>query len=220
MTIDRDGFRRALKKKTEAGGGTIETIMVKAEPFFVCADAGLYRFAPADKIKKTDVAHAIRTALESPVKRVELVSISNPWDDWPPFFNEGVIKTSLNVFLKEGLMQLVPHRMMDVHYRNLQGPIGPTTMSVFQLEGLIKDTTQKALWKSLKKSMEGSIWPDDLWRELYRCIYHTLTCYIGYLLAGLPDKAAQIEPMIDLLPSAIPIGAMRFSRSTHIAVVA
>lgn len=220
MTIDREGFRQTLKKKTGADDGVIETVMAKAEPFFICADAGLYRFAPAEEVRKTEVANAVRTAFGSPVRRVELVSVSNPWDDWPPYFNEGVIKTSLNVFLKNGVMQVTPHMMADTHYGVLRETLGPMAVTAYQLEELIKDATQKALWKSLKKSMEGGIWPDDLWRELYRCIYCTLTCYIGYLLAGLPEMAQRIEPMIDLLPSTIPLGAMRFSRSAQISFVA
>lgn len=234
MAIDRNEFRDTLKRKSGADDGAIDIVMTKVEPFFIYADAGNYRFADADTIRKSDVAHAIRTALGAPVRKIEVVSVSNPWDDWPPYFNENIIRTSLLIFLKRGLMQVLPHKIMDVHYPFLKQHLVGMAMSPYQLEEIIKDATQKALWKSLKKacetsfgpmsglgrgtdsSDEDSIWPDDLWRELYRCIYYSLTCYMGYVLSGLPEKAAEFEPLIDLMPSTIPVGAIRFKQSTYI----
>ncbi|MEA3249560.1 MAG: hypothetical protein U9Q03_04355 [Patescibacteria group bacterium] len=219
-TIDRDSFKQALIELSGAESEAVDTVMDKTEPFFIYADAGLYRFVRAEDVKKSDVARAIRTALGSPVKKVELVSVSDPWDDWPPFFGESTIKSSLHMFLEDGLMQTLPRKMVDVHYPILRQSLGPMAMSVFQLEGLIKDAMQKALWKSLKNGMEDAIWPDDLWRKLYRCINFTLTCYIGYLISGLSGSAANIEPLIDTLPLTIPLGAKKFSRSTLITFVA
>jgi hypothetical protein len=220
MTIDRKGFKETLIQRCGADDAAAETILAKAEPFFIRADAGVYRFAVADEVRKSDVAQAVRTVLDCPVKKVELISVSRPWDDWPPYFNDGVIKDSLRLFLQDGLMESLPRKVMNIHYRQLQQQLGPSPVSAYQLEAIIKDVLQKALWKSLKKSMEGGLWPDDLWRELYRCINTTLTCYCGYVLAGMTDRAEEVGLLMDVLPSTIPAAAMKFSRSTRISFVA
>jgi len=219
--IDRAAFRQSLADQSGADDGTISRIMEKSERFFLNADAGIYRFAEADDVRHAELAKAIGLALGHAVGQIELVSISNPWNDWPPAFNETVIKRSLQIFLEDGLMQLLYYGMRERHFNGLQKLLPHSTISAVALEFLVQDTTQKHLWKSLKKSMrESGLWPDDLWRELYRGLHISLVCYAGYLLAGLPEKAAEIEPLIDLLPSAIPIGAKKFSQNTQIVFVA
>ncbi len=220
MTIDRKGFKDSLIRRCDADEASAEMIMAKMEPFFICADAGLYRFADADQVRKSDVSRAIRMSLDCPVRKIELISVSNPWSDWPTFFNEGIITDSLMLFLRDGLIDVLSRRMMDVHYAYLRRGLGPMAMSAYQLEGIIADVLQKPLWKSLKKSMEGGLWPDDLWRELYRCINTTLTCYCGYVLLGMTERADQVGLLLDLLPQTIPIGAVKYSMSTRLSFVA
>lgn len=219
--IDRMAFGKVLTDQSKADNAIILKIMEKAEPLFLNADAGVYRFAEASAFQGPRLAQAISTALGHPVREVELVSISHPWDDWPPAFNETVIKRALQAFLEDGLMQLLYYTMRERHFKGLQQVLPVGTISALTLEQLVQDATQKHLWKSLKKNMrESGLWPDDLWRELYRGLHLSLVCYAGYLLAGLPDKAAELEPLIDLLPSAIPIGSKKFSQSTMVVFVA
>jgi len=219
--IDRAAFRKKLTDQSGVDSGTLDRIMAKAEPFFQNADAGVYRFAGASAVRKRAIGQAVRLAFGPPIKKIEIVSISSPWQKWPSAFNETVIRRTLLDFLEDGLMQLLYHRMREQHFRGLQKLLPTGDISALALEWLLQDATQRYLWRSLRKSIgDNGLWPDDLWRELYRGIHISLVCYAGYLLAGKPDEAAKLEPLIDLLPSVIPIGAKKFAQGTQIVFVA
>jgi hypothetical protein len=219
--IDRGEFRDKLTLLSRTDQAVIDVIMSKCEPFFIRAEAGEYRFADPRDVKKRIVAEAVRSAAGARVRRIEVMSVSAPWDDWPPAFNDHVIKVSLHAFLNEGLMQKLWCKLEDVHMQTVRKVMIGTTTSMTGLERILQETLQKPLWRSIRASIRNeNLWPDDLWRELYLCIHYCLIFYIGFKVSGMEDDAAKLEPMIDILPEVIPLGAKRFSKSTQVVFAA
>ena len=184
---NRDDLRGFLTEKA-VKGVDVDALMATMEPFFQIAESGVCPLKPAGELDAKSVAKVIATATNTEVTRVEFVSQANPFPK-PGWMTEAVYREAI----KAGIWDSIGTSLEDIFWDIL--------------EAGFRDSIEDSLWDSIRAGFGDSI--EDSFGVILWAIWTGLFCYFGYGIINNQKVVIRLKPLVDLLPSAIPLGVKK-----------
>ena len=175
----------------------VEQAMTDLEPFFLAAESGSYPLKSTNELSDAEIAKAIGLAINCQVAALTLISRARCRCD-ANFASQGLCSTLDRVF-----------------WSKLEEATNPIALA----------TLKTIIWEDLEKSLR-LILPDglnDITSARVRVnVGASLRYYLGFILAGDRETTTvnKLRPLIQLLPSAIPLDAKTNQGSTWSVMVA
>ncbi len=177
-------------------GMAVERLLSRLEPFFAIADRGEYRLT-GTPVDVNAVAHAIAIATASPARTIRAASAAS-LRSMPTHGGRARVLGSLGANIRHGVWIDIVKRDVDA------------------LRAALGDDRKTALWSAYAGSHVWRLRPAfdaaftrilgyDLALHAWNTVEETAFSHLGLSLAGEPDRAARLEPLLAVLPAAIPL---------------
>ncbi len=217
MATNRKALENFLLRRCADSGLAVRT-MAGLQPYFDIAGSRRCRLEPGSKPLAGRTAAVLTQLTGRTVPAAYLVSRARPFKRRPGMSEADLAAAGANLWpFAAGLVDV---RLSDI---------------LEKLEPGIAAGLGQELWDELWSVLDGSLW-FDLWDAirwslevgtdhaaatgLWTACHGSLACFIGASLQPGPVSPARLRPLIELLPAALPLGALKDGSGAWIALCA
>lgn len=205
--------RPALRKFLDDNGcQTTKEVMATLEPLFQIAEKGEYKLAPAEKLDPKKIKSAIAMATGKRVRRVLLVSTSQPLLLKPEWMTQRVYQENLRdgfghtnfmASLASSLLLSLGTKFGD----SLRTNFGVSRRTIFgdSLWDILWDSVRENIGYILEDSLRNILWP-NLRDSIGHSLNDILYAFVGVSLTNKKKSVGKLLPLVKLLPRCLILG--------------
>lgn len=216
--IQRDIIRTYLKRRFQ-DSGVADLHMERIEPVLSKIDSGKYELAPEGEQDAAGIAEVLDRVLGDQVTKVVFVPLKTPYDR--PDWMDGQAQRRTFPDVLQGSVQT---RMSEHLWNSMSSGL------YYRLGGSIADAewsdAGEELWSCLLSSIGGSMFESMdaaglavLGPDPETVVWLSLFSYLGAAVTHDEAEVQRLLPILELLPSTVPIGRRVGAYGYYLALV-